>query len=185
MSDYHNLMTTTYSNFVAGLFTKPDSIPERLAHAAVGIIGEVVELRHAGDRDEQLEELGDIRFYIQAAFNQFPDAEITRIGGLAMKLPVGYDLHHASERLLEEAGNFLDLSKKTWIYGKPLEALHSTAMLVSLYQLRILLSTVANFYGFTLKDLDRSNRVKLIKRYPGGSYSDTAAQARADKQEGQ
>ena len=61
-----DLMKIPYPDFVRGLFTKPEDNPGRIAHAAVGLVGEAIELRASSDRHNMKEELGDWAFYAVA-----------------------------------------------------------------------------------------------------------------------
>lgn len=84
---------------------------------------------------------------------------------------------HATVGMAGESSECLDLVKKSWVYGKPLDlvklqeeagdTLHYITMLC-----------IVN--GWTLEDLAANNKVKLDKRYPTG-YTDAAAIARADQ----
>ncbi len=168
------LMTIPYPQFVAGLFLKPETAEGKLAHAAVGIMGELLELRAACDREEAREELGDLRFYIEAAWMQFaPERNI----GLIQQFPKP---QQAAQWVAEAAaGTFLDLAKKIWIYAKPITGDMRVDMACALKTIEFALAMVEGHLG--LEDVELSNRVKLIKRYPGATYTDAAAQARADK----
>lgn len=83
---------------------------------------------------------------------------------------------HGAVGLSGEAGEILDLVKKSWAYGKPIDcdklieemgdALHYMTMLCIKLDV-------------TFGDLMAANKRKLDKRYPNG-YSDKAAIARAD-----
>lgn len=84
---------------------------------------------------------------------------------------------HATVGMAGEASECLDLVKKSWVYGKPLDlvklqeeagdTLHYITMLC-----------IVN--GWTLEDLAANNKAKLDKRYPDG-YTDAAAIARVDQ----
>lgn len=94
----------TYSQFVAERFTKRHLGEEGLMHAAVGISGEAGELLDAVkktwvygkelDRANVVEELGDLRFYMQAMQDLLSITDEEVIEGNKAKLlkryPVGY-----------------------------------------------------------------------------------------------
>lgn len=83
---------------------------------------------------------------------------------------------HACIGLAGESGECLDLVKKSWVYGKPLDLVKlQTEAGDTLHYLVML--CIAN--GWTLEDLVANNRAKLNLRYPTG-YTDAAAIARAD-----
>lgn len=81
-----------YDQFVRKLF-KEESFKEMALHAALGICGEAGELgdaikKHvvynkALDRDNIVEELGDLRFYIQAVMNLYgiTETEVLQVNG--------------------------------------------------------------------------------------------------------
>ena len=89
-------------------------------------------------------------------------------------------LHHAATGLAGEAGEFLDASKKVWVYGKALDAKNFVEELGDLYfywKKALLMS------GLTEEQIRAYNMEKLGKRYPDGVYTDTHAQLRLDKPE--
>lgn len=97
---------------VKKLFVKPAEGIERSLHAAVGIAGESGEILDAIkktwiynkplDRENVLEECGDLLFYLQAllAHNGFTmqDARDHNIAKLAKRYPEGYTDKAAQER---------------------------------------------------------------------------------------
>lgn len=143
-------------------------------HMAVGLMGEVIELVSAianKDRENCIEELGDIYFYYVGLEDSFIDG------------PVPLTSEPQEGSLLFFAGELLDLVKKHTIYNKPFHAIDAK-----------FIATMNNFqYAFegmmeeVCTDYDaiiNVNVAKLNKRYESG-YSDAAAQARADKKEGE
>lgn len=83
---------------------------------------------------------------------------------------------HAAVGLSGESGEVLDLIKKSWVYGKPLDTDKlKTEAGDTLHYLVMLCIT----QGWTLEDLAANNKAKLDLRYPTG-YSDAAAIARKD-----
>lgn len=171
------LMTMPYTDFVAGLFVKPETFAGKLAHAAVGMVGEVVELMGAVDRAEALEELGDWMFYAEAFWQTL--AGVPGPAGVYTKrFPATQQA--AMKVLLEESTALMDLAKKVWIYAKTVpQADFQGHMLNADYAFNIILQHL----GVTPDFIEVGNRAKLIKRYPGATYTDAAAQARADKVE--
>lgn len=175
MSD---LMTIPYPLFVGGLFTKPTDRPGRMMHAAIGIVGEVHELLDADCRGNMIEEAGDLRFYIQAARNT--DNEVDEHYAACEQEPYEGSLSVEACRacLRHHANEVLDMAKKWWVYEKPLNPFGFAS---DLHQLELALSVYLRFMGITDEQVERHNREKLSKRYPGGKYTNEAAQARADK----
>lgn len=91
--------TVRYDQFVLGLF-KPGSIKEQKYHAALGVCGEAGELADVVkrelvygkglDRANLVEELGDLRFYIQAVMQVYGITEQEVLQGNADKLAARY-----------------------------------------------------------------------------------------------
>lgn len=85
---------------------------------------------------------------------------------------------HAAIGISGEAGEILDTAKKHWVYNKPLdiENLYEELGDLLFYTTALMIIT-----GIDLEEVLVRNVEKLKKRYPDG-YTDTAAQARADKE---
>lgn len=89
-----------YDAFVACLFKQFGNLTNDILHAAVGISGESGELLDAVkktwiynkplDRANVIEELGDLRFYIQAMMNVLNISEQEVVQGNANKLAIRY-----------------------------------------------------------------------------------------------
>lgn len=177
------LFAVPYADFVSGLFVKPvDDLPGQLHHATTGIIGELVELWQAKSRVNEIEELGDLEFYFQAFCNVHSNA------GLTFEVPASTKFETFRGPLfldvilkiaLEASAELLDQTKKGWIYAKPLGQL---GFGTPLRQLRLCLEAYYKLSGLDYQTVVNENKLKLVKRYPGGKYSDKAAQERADKQ---
>jgi NTP pyrophosphatase (non-canonical NTP hydrolase) len=90
----------------------------------------------------------------------------------------GEEAHHYSTGMAGEAGEVLDITKKTWIYEKPLDIEH---IIEEMGDLRWYYQGMLNLLGLTDEDIQAANTVKLLKRYPDGVYSNQAAIDRADK----
>lgn len=88
------------------------------------------------------------------------------------------DLHHAATGISGEAGEFLDCSKKQWVYGKPLDMANA---IEELGDIEFYLAHARMTLGVTRAQVLQANADKLETRYPTG-YSDAAAIARADKE---
>jgi len=106
-----------YQNFVEVLFKKMETPAATLMHASVGLSGETGELLDACkkqwvygkplDVENVIEELGDIRFYYQAALNHLGVTDEQVIAANRLKLEKRYpDLvykdEHAIARLDKE-----------------------------------------------------------------------------------
>ncbi len=101
-----------FDQHVRRLFVKPSDETGRLLHAAVGVAGEAGELldgikKHwiygkALDRENLIEECGDLLFYVQAILNELgismDDAMRQNMEKLARRYPEGYSDSAAIER---------------------------------------------------------------------------------------
>lgn len=162
----------TYSEMVKNLFKPLPTLGEELHHATTGLAGEVGELMAAVSRDNILEECGDLEFYLEALLQKLPPASLPDQMGFSVA-PVGVLL-----TVLSIVGaQLLDLSKKSWIYGKPVpvQELHEQAA-----SFRALLDQFYGYIGIHRDGVRLLNQTKLMKRYPTG-YTNEAAIARADK----
>jgi len=98
------MILTYYRNFVARLFVKRNEGVEGLLHAALGIAGEAGEIvdavkKHwvygkALDRENLIEEIGDLLFYTQA-LARLVDVDIdgaiaANVAKLNKRYPAGY-----------------------------------------------------------------------------------------------
>lgn len=83
------------------------------------------------------------------------------------------------------AGRLLDLAKKGWVYSKPIDEDVERAMRYELMRLEVMMEQLLDMVGVRRPDVLRTNQQKLGKRYPGGVYTDQAAQVRADKPAGE
>jgi hypothetical protein len=174
-------MTESHTDMVARLVKWGDDQAYDIHHACTGICGEVIELRSATDDANELEELGDIIFYmkhLKLALERWGYAlpDVT--------CPVYITRSIVHELSLTCAGNLLDYGKKCWVYQK------DPALLLPLFadDLAKLVACVEFFLRaseHTWAEAENANQEKLSTgpkaRYPVG-YSDAAAQARADKQ---
>lgn len=176
-------MNIDFNEMVAALAKDGDDILQslnaekcHLLHMAVGISGEASELLDAQlhDIDNITEELGDIEFYLRGLEQ-----------GLGLNAPtavtaMNIDRKNLARRKLQVvAGDILDLVKKHVIYNKELPLEELKEMITNLH------ATLAGcyiIYGVTRDQVIAANIEKLSKRYQGLTYSDQAAQERADKQ---
>ena len=184
-------MTTQYSKLVSTLFKDGPAIladanaPSfSLLHAAVGIVGEVYEYASSDTRENAIEELGDILFYVHAAsiaVGQHPDN---------LLVPLDFDAvmgegstRKAIDAMYTAGFDLLDVAKKAAFYNK---RAHNMPRVVGnlLSNIHVNLTRLAYSNGTTLEKLEETNTAKLSNRYAKG-YSDQAAQERADKAEEQ
>lgn len=164
---------------------------ERL-HMAVGFMGEVTELASAIENlalyesdeeydailDNLKEELGDCEFYLEGLCQTYGVERIQPNPDLIENSRNLQNLIH----LVIAAGDILDLVKKEVIYNKVIEV--GGALFMATTQLRALYL----FYPeVTAEEARAANITKLLTgdkaRFKAGSYSNQAAQDRADKQD--
>ncbi len=90
------------------------------------------------------------------------------------------DILHAAVGISGEAGELLDAVKKHWAYGKPLDMANVRE---ELGDIMFYTTAMLNILGLDEEEIIWQNVEKLEARYPGITYSDAAAIARADKAE--
>ncbi len=159
-------VTIRYDQFVAKLL-KPLPAAMNAAHIAMGLAGELGELYEKGC--DELEELGDYEFYLQAALNHY---------GLTLQECTNYSTDMTIKSLVYLTGKLIDCIKREYIYNKPRELDRIKAVI---YLIDNWLQAVYNHYGLERQQVLQLNAQKLEKRYAGLYYSDEAAQVRADK----
>ncbi len=174
-------MTITYSEMVAKL-AKPGvyimnsltADEAHLLHMAVGISGEVAEVLTAivnDDRDNCLEELGDIEFYFEGLCQGLGGAIAHTVVDMAtIKTDPFTDV-------VIQAGNVLDITKKISVY----KADKKMQLHIEAQRLRHSLDKFYAACEFTVEQAKEANMAKLATRYEGFEYSNEAAQARKDK----
>lgn len=105
-----------------------------------------------------------------------PGAGIT-----ASLTPEKADLWHAVTGIVGEAGELIDAIKKHVVYNKPLDREN---VIEELGDLEFYMEQLRQRLGITREECLEANITKLLTRYEGMKYSDQAAQARKDKEEG-
>ena len=96
----------------------------------------------------------------------------------------GFDLNlnadlHAAVGVAGEAGEVLDLIKKSWAYNKDLDY---ELIIEELGDLEFYLEALRQTLCISRKDVLAANISKLGRRYSNGTYSDAQAIAREDVQ---
>ena len=173
MSENQSPTTPTYDSFVRKLFNRSEDQSKNFAHAILGVVTEIHEFRNATDEVNALEELGDMRFYLQALHqvvvdvegpHEIPDinAGLQALVDLSAKMGMSKAVAHVCNDLLDIA--------KRWVgYGKApkslAEVLHTCANLSLFVNM-----TSPNGCQDVLR-IEASNMAKLLKRYPGGEFS--------------
>ena len=158
-----------------------------LIHAILGVSGEADEMITAineNDRENMVEELGDLEFYLNKIRTTLglPEHCTPREEELDPREQV---FNHSEEFLPKIkddlnilAGRILDIIKKVTIYRKPMN-LESVAD--ALQDFDTVLECAYRALGTYREEILEYNIKKLGKRYQNG-YSNQAAQDRADKQ---
>lgn len=96
-------------------------------------------------------------------------------------------LMHAGVGLGGEGAEFMDGAKKHWAYNKPLDAHNDQGqtlfenLVEELGDLEYFMEAARTLLNVSRTYVLQQNCDKVNKRYPLGTYSDTAAQTRADK----
>lgn len=92
--------------------------------------------------------------------------------------PAVAHLLHMAVGISGESGELLDAIKKVAIYNKPIDAQN---VIEELGDIEFYLEGLRQGLCVTREQCIEANIAKLSKRYNAGTYSDNAAQARADK----
>lgn len=150
-------------------------------HMAVGLSGEVAELFEGimlEDMKLILEEGGDIEFFFEGLRQDYELPLSIRVDSFDFSDEAEQDF--SIERLVVLAGEILDAVKRHSIYNKPLETERLTNTMHEFYS--VFNEMLEGCYEFGYAERTEHNIGKLGKRYVEGTYSDKAAQERADKQ---
>ena len=153
--------------------------PEKcsLMHMAMGIAGEIAELIGSHDRENTIEELGDLEFFLMG-YMQILSIAPQEIALAAEELPEPADFIASFVTVIDD---ILDVTKRYTIYGKPIDIKRVNTILARL------LINIMNVYSTMSLDREEvlaQNIEKLTGksgRYASGKYSDEAANERADK----
>lgn len=141
-----------------------------MLHMAVGLSGEAGELLDAVTEENLLEELGDAFFYLEGL--------LQGVGSTVAEFNVTAAGDPSRTQIAIHAAELLDDVKRYVIYDKPLDLESLQKNVVKLLER---LYATMDIFGFSDEDVHADNLRKLGKRYASLTYSDAAAQARADK----
>ena len=189
--------TITHPELVAALLKPGKEIAEQMTaqeadlwHNATGVSGEAGEIlqcvfsSHLNDCEldveNMVEELGDMAFYLEG---------LRQNVGLSREETLTYVGQYRKLSLLDEtimlsiaSANLLDLVKKTVIYKKVLDP---KALVMALSSIERSLEEIRNHIGVDRPFVLGQNIDKLSVRYAGLTYTNEAAQVRADKPQGE
>lgn len=174
-----------YEKFVRAMFQRSGDYSKDFAHAAIGMVTEIHELRNATDSVNAIEEAGDLWFYGVALGQVVGDYELSisgpgvseeamakALGSLVIRPrcgPLGPVLRNMENTLLDHA--------KRWVgYGRIPEAGLIPVLADALY----LTVMVYNECGMEAEPahVELVNVKKLLKRYNGLTFSSEAAVTR-------
>jgi NTP pyrophosphatase (non-canonical NTP hydrolase) len=136
-----------------------------LAHMAMGINSEIVEMQEALKTKDYInlsEELIDAHWYI-ANYCTFRDIDYTEINEFVAGVPTGLNSNGLIDALYEEVCLFQDVVKKYIAYNKPMEDEE-----IHLARICWFIRDLAERKGINLEDGADKNIAKLKKRYPDG-----------------
>lgn len=200
----------THSELVQDLVKAPAAINRTLTfdaidlwHGATGVAGEGGELLEALvgwgndydpmgtapheaegfetlDKDNVIEELGDIEFYMEQLRQRTGiTLDLAHAMDAGSFVPISLDrLLHNGAHLAAACANVLDVVKKHAIYNKELDL---PTLSEAMARVDIWMAVIRYQLGIDRNDVLNANIKKLLVRYEGGRYSDEAAQKRADK----
>lgn len=174
-----------YVDMVKNLFKKDESNVVMAMHAAIGISGEVGEIFAADSRQNMVEELGDLMFYMEALRQRLRTERSDNLYQTTEVADSPYNHPNEStvrSNLVIVSAEILDLCKKSWVYGKEFQDYKVSQFLLLLERNYLYFLSSR---GFLADEIAYVNMQKLLKgknaRYASGTYSDAQAQARADK----
>lgn len=156
-----------------------------MIHMAIGLSGEVGELMDAVifdplNKENILEELGDIEFYYQGLAQEITDYNEIYCSSIRLYAPQRISVSEAIIKSSIKASQILDVIKKYYIYQKDYD---KKSLVAFMCKLQCLLQVIREYNGFSREDTRVHNISKLSIRYKNFQYSDEAAQNRADKGE--
>ena len=162
-----------------------------LLHMAVGIAGEAGELCEAIyfkhnfeeiDRENVIEELGDLEFYIEGLRQGLDLLREETLFGIEEKaMSMNEPLHvakHNSIMLNIQCSILLDFIKKSAFYVKPVKL---DCVVDALKNINERMYVLRECFGLTREETISHNIAKLGERYQGHNYSNEQAIDRADK----
>jgi NTP pyrophosphatase (non-canonical NTP hydrolase) len=156
---------TDYMNFVKSVESTSWHQPnERLLHAAMGLVTEIGELYEVESEEHELEEIGDVLWYLALAHDVF---EMDWNEEFLIDWAVNYIRgDNPLESLSIYSSELLDLVKKQIFYGKPID-LDYARVIVAFMKMVIEVGTNENeSCPFTFQQVLEANVNKLKTRYP-------------------
>lgn len=147
-----------------------------LAHAALGLSSELVELAHVDSKENLLEELGDITWYAALAskhvFFFTPQAEPNIDAADLDDVCKGPD---ALQQLAHRVSEIANIAKRHVFYNTPIDDNVRYDLARLTWQIFIGVAVIADgMLGKTLDQVLDANIAKLSARYPVGFTADKA-----------
>lgn len=152
---------TNYVDFVKSVESTSWHQPnERLLHAAMGLCTEVAELFEVEDDQHELEEIGDVLWYLALAHD---------VLGLQWEIDGDIVINARGDGPLDGltiyATELLDMVKKQIFYGKPLNEEKAKEAILAI-KIILLVAMDNDESPFTFDDAVEANVRKLKRRYP-------------------
>lgn len=176
----HEVLTTVgYDGFVRSLFNRSGDPAKDFAHAVLGIVTEVYEMRAATDRVNQLEEAGDLDFYGHALKQVVGDylgfdSEADYLGfdmDAMVNIERQLDAAHigTKQQYIDGLMNELLDTAKRWVgYGKAPADITRTLQ----QGFYVALETIADCgCRVSRREIEYANVGKLLERYNGMKFS--------------
>lgn len=163
-----------YEGFVRALFNRSGDPSKDLAHAVLGIVTEIHELRKAVDRVNQIEEGGDLWFYLVALQQVIQDCDVPATEGQMVAADAaGQALREAqvgsSSAYVDHLCIILQDHAKRWVgYGKRPADLIEVLVVASV---AVYLTLRDHDLELDASYLELVNVKKLLKRYEGVTFS--------------
>lgn len=163
----------SYDTFVRKLFNRSGDPSKDFTHAVLGVVTEIHEYLSATDEVNAWEELGDLAFY-QVALGQV----ITDFGGPFVEPDLSEGIQYLHEQafkggcsaIIASTCNSLLDDAKRWVgYNKQPKSL--TEVYRTVCELIHFVNRTGPYPDSDSQRIQRTNMAKLLKRYPGGEYS--------------
>lgn len=138
---------------------------ERLLHAAMGLVTETGELFELESEEHELEELGDICWYLALAYDV-----LDMDWGIDLTIDDEVEMLLRGDNPLESlsiySSELLDMVKKQIFYGKPINTLAAQSAVAAM-RIALIVGTNGNDASpYTFQQVLDANVRKLKKRYP-------------------
>lgn len=172
----------TYTDFVKTVESTSWYDPnQRLLHAAMGLCTEMAELYEIQSEQHQLEELGDVCWYLalglDALGHSFEDVPTINTEEF-LSIVRGED---PGQALAIYSAELLDMVKKQIFYGREINVAKAVDLLVMIKNV-LIQGIAAVELDYDLEDVVNANVKKLMARFPD-KFSEDAANNRDVKEE--